>query len=107
VQKDKSMAKGKSPLAHYFSVRVHPAVWALIVFVFASAYAIRMASDAWITFWTRNQFAQSNGFYIGIYGAFVCGFVVWTFTRGFGFSRASVLTGERMHEQAMDVRFRI
>lgn len=94
----------RSPYAHYVGLFGGKVGWLLICALFFTSYAIRIASDAWVTNWTTNAYAQSNGFYIGIYGVFVFGFLAWVFLRGFFFSLATTRTAEIMHENALNVR---
>lgn len=104
IETDKSMEGNINPYSFYIKAFGSYWSWFCCTFVFVSTYAIRLASDAWIPMWTSNRFSQPNGFYIGIYGAFVGSFMIWVFTRGATFSYLTLKTGETMHRNALNVR---
>jgi ABC-type multidrug transport system fused ATPase/permease subunit len=59
---------------------VYVSIFTLILFV--SAQVVRIFSDFWIRFWVNDQYGQSNGWYLGIYGAIVGLFGIMLVVRG-------------------------
>ncbi len=54
----------------------------LSVLIIIFTQVIRIVSDYWLSFWTKDEFNKSSGFYCGIYGAFVFAFCVMLYIRG-------------------------
>jgi ABC-type multidrug transport system fused ATPase/permease subunit len=90
-----------SPYMRYINV-LGKRPWLVALFFFCATYCFRMTGDSWITFWTRNVYGQTSGFYLGIFALWVACFAFCVLLRGWLFSRTAIATSMRMHDRMLD-----